>query len=416
LPSFIFLIKLLMASAPTPLFRFWGRLPFEALLVSGLVFLVMGLIAALPWSFKAFDPVKEVLRDFSYTDVYYSKVSREASVDTSIVLVNIGSSDRATLAALVRAVGAAQPRVIGIDAYFTAWAPDSGTAQLAAALRQQRHRLVTAEYVYEAAAGPARLVGSAPALAPGRRGYVNFVGNDSLDGTVREFSPFRRVQGRELRSWSAQILALASPPAFATLRARHRATETIRYSGNLSRFVAFEGAAVASGAVPPEALRHKMVLLGFLGEPLGTRSYLEDLHFTPLNARQVGRSLPDMYGLVIQANILSMMLRGSYITPVPQWLELLVAFGVCYCLLLVFMYLNMRRPLWYHPLSVVVQFGSGALLVYLAIELYVRAHLELGVALAVLAAVLSLKVLSLYGTLASWAYRKWGVRSYMVRA
>ena len=153
-----------------------------------------------------------------------------------------------------------------------------------------------------------------------------------------------------------------------------------------------------------------------LGEPLGSRTTLEDLHFTPLNRKQIGRSLPDKYGLVIQANILSMMLHRDYITPTPRWLEVLLAFGVCYCQMLFFMYLNVKHALWYHPLSAVVQFGSGAVLVYLAIALYVGANLDLGVAFAVLTVVVGLRVLSLYGALASWLHRKWGFRSYVVRS
>ena len=397
-------------SSPTAGGRRRNHLPLEAFLVSVLVFLVLGALAIIPWGFKAFDPIKEVLNDFSYTDVYYTKISREARVDTSIVLINIGRADRRALADLVEAVGAAHPRAMGLDAYFLA-RPDAGTARLAKVLKAQP-RLVVGEYLTEPAGSPA----SAFNLPPTQRGYLNFVGNDSLNTTVRYFRPFLETADRRYTSWSAQLLRLADPAAFAALQSRQQDRETIRYQGDLSRFIAYEGAAVTAGAVPPAALKGKIIILGFLGEPMGTRTSLEDLHFTPLNAKQLGRSLPDMYGPVIQANILSMMLHRDYITPTPRWGELLLAFGVCYLHVMLFMYLYVHYLLWYHPLTTVIQFVSGAVLVYFMIQLFVGASVGLGVVLPVLTMILAVDVLCLYEALAAWLYRKRGIRSYIIHA
>jgi CHASE2 domain-containing sensor protein len=391
-----------------------GRLWVEALLATVLVFIVLGLLALLPFGFKAFDPVKEVLKDFSYTDVYYSKISRAASVDTSLVLVNIGRANRAELAAMVETVGQAQPRVIALDAYFPARA-DSGTALLKTAIDANRARLVTGEYLYQPNGRVTRFVQSAPGLAGAHTGYLNFVGDDSLDTTIRYVRPFQQMNssGREYPSWSAAVVQLADPAAYAALRERGREEEVIRYRGDINRFVHFEGTEVLAGAVPAAALRGKIVILGFLGEQIGNKSSLEDLHFTPLNKEQLGRSKPDMYGPIIQANIVSMMLHRDYINTTPLWLELLLAFGLCYLHVVLFMYLSVNHGLWYHPISKVVQFATGALLVYLMIELYAGANRSVSTTLAVLAIVLAVDVLYLYETLAAWLYQKRGIRSYV---
>lgn len=389
-----------------------GRLSVEALLATILVFIVLGLLALLPFGFKAFDPVKEVLKDFSYTDVYYSKISRSASVDTSIVLVNIGKADRAALATLIETVGRAQPRVIALDAYFPARA-DAGTNLLQAALDANRARLVVGEYLYSPTGKPARLLTSGQGLGAAHTGYLNFVGDDSLNTTIRYWRPFQQINGVEHPSWSAAVLQLADPGAYATLQRRGREEEVIHYRGGINRFVHFECPELLAGAVPPRALKDKIVILGFLGEQIGNNSSLEDLHFTPLNKEQLGRSKPDMYGPVIQANIISMLLHHDYINTTPVWLELLLAFGLCYLHMMLFMYLSVKYSLWYHPISKVVQFATGALLVYLMIELYAGANRSVSTTLAVLSIVLAVDVLYLYEALAAWLYKKRGIRSYV---
>jgi CHASE2 domain-containing sensor protein len=228
--------------------------------------------------------------------------------------------------------------------------------------------------------------------------------------------PFRRVGTTIYASWSAAVVQLADPAAYAALQARRREQEVIHYRGGINRFAHFEGAEVLAGAVPAAALRGKIIILGFLGEQIGNNSSLEDLHFTPLNKEQIGRSKPDMYGTVIQANIVSMLLHQDYINTTPKWVELVLAFGLCYLHVLLFMYLSVNYGLWYHPISKVVQFVTGALLVYLMIELYAGANFSVSTTVAVLTIVLAVDVLYLYEALAAWLYKKRGIRSYVVHA
>ena len=64
-------------------------------------------------------------------------------------------------------------------------------------------------------------------------------------------------------------------------------------------------------------IKDKIVLLGFMGINLNDKTF-EDIFFTPLNERYAGKSFPDMYGVVIQANIISMILNKKYINTMPQ--------------------------------------------------------------------------------------------------
>lgn len=60
---------------------------------------------------------------------------------------------------------------------------------------------------------------------------------------------------------------------------------------------------------------------------------MKDRYYTPLNERSSGRSIPDMFGVIIHANIISMLLDEDYIDDVPEWLLYLFSFLYFYQLL-----------------------------------------------------------------------------------
>ena len=65
---------------------------------------------------------------------------------------------------------------------------------------------------------------------------------------------------------------------------------------------------------PLSQIENKIVLLGYRGKVMVhekpdikniQNKHDEDMYFTPLNPFMTGRALPDMYGVDIQANIIS---------------------------------------------------------------------------------------------------------------
>lgn len=86
-------------------------------------------------------------------------------------------------------------------------------------------------------------------------------------------------------------------------------------------------------------IKDKIVLMGIvplidISDPksLANITY-EDTYYTPLNPNYVGRSYPDMYGLMIHANVIAMMLDENYINESPLWLS--VTLGIVCTLLAV---------------------------------------------------------------------------------
>ena len=302
------------------------------------------------------------------------------------MLVNIGGPDQQTrsqLATLLRALRSYEPKVVGLDAYFE-FRVDTANARLVAAMRALP-QLVTGVKLDSTAAGW-RTTRSDQQLVPGTIGYLNFMGDNPLTSTIRHFRPFVHQSDSTYRSWSACVVSKYSAAAYQALRARHAPTapelEEIRYWGSVNQFQHYEAAELLNGLVPADSLRGKIVLLGVMGEQAAAPpTSLEDLHFTPLNQESLGRSQPDMYGVVIQANIISMLLRQDYLTATHWTVNWLLALLVCFSFCLVSLYWEKRSPigyaLWSTPLSVGFQLVLGIVFFFLVVELYKKANIHL---------------------------------------
>ena len=85
------------------------------------VFIVIGLLALLPLNTGLLNPVKKAFADFDFNDLAYAKVGKKTdSIDPRIVIVNIGTADRAMIAGMLEKVSSQNPKAIGLDAYFDA--------------------------------------------------------------------------------------------------------------------------------------------------------------------------------------------------------------------------------------------------------------------------------------------------------
>lgn len=416
-----------MPPAPSTL----KKLALETGAATLVVFTLAWLVGLFPFQFGIFEPVREVLADFSYTDLYYSDLRAKQgsapsvdSVNKDIVLINIGARSmrgRAELAAVLHAVAACQPRVVGLDAYFLPRL-DSANAALAAAIGELPHVVVGAFL-------PARRTRphpspTQPELAKVPHGFLNFKGDDSLNTTIRHFRPFIHAADTVYLSWSAELVKRYDTAAYAVLCRRHPAAtaeeEEIRYRGNVQSFQHLEATELLDGSMSPAAirdhLRGKLVLLGAMGEQAGqlspTDSY-EDRFFTPLNEKRMGRTRPDMYGVVIEANIVAMLLHKDYINATPKWLEWALAVVICYGLIFLFSFVAERFPLWYTPLNRIAQFLLLLILVYVVVQVYAHYSRTIDITLSLAALALVGDAVALYEALRDslsngwrWARRK----------
>ena len=104
----------------------------------------------------------------------------------------------------------------------------------------------------------------------------------------------------------------------------------------------------------PSVIKDKIVLIGFLGKQFGDPAW-EDKFFTPLNKKIGGRANPDMFGLVIHANIIASILNQDYVEILQPWQEAAVAFIICLLNVALFTVINRKWPIMYDGISVIIQ-------------------------------------------------------------
>ncbi len=147
------------------------------------------------------------------------------------------------------------------------------------------------------------------------------------------------------------------------------------------------------------------MLLGFFVKtpPL----VIDDLHFTPLNEIVSGKSFPDMYGVVIHANILSMILSGKY----PRLASAGIAYLFAFLITLLFnFYILLRYNKKAHPSHlgfILVQIFSILLMLYFFLILYKYFFFKVALEPIMICMVLSLEMDSLYKRLALWLHKKY---------
>ena len=78
----------------------------------------------------------------------------------------------------------------------------------------------------------------------------------------------------------------------------------IPYASYSEHFTTISTQEILNASVDLNLLNGKIVLIGFCGSENGM-TVIDDKHFTPLNDNYAGKSLPDMYGIYIHANIIS---------------------------------------------------------------------------------------------------------------
>ncbi len=320
---------------------------FSVHTVTGTIFviLVTYLLGQITLNIDFFNPVQQALADFKITDVVYSDFKEKRPPEQNIVLVNIGNLDRAGLAAELEIINSYGPAVIGIDAFFKNPKDPEGDSLLAAAMRNTKNLVLVSKLdsFADNSQNFTHRIKSIPLFSEkAHSGYANFItGADDGFLTTRRFTTNEKLNAETEWSFASKILSIYAPEKFQQLAKRPKQQEVINYNGNLEHFFHLDYPDVFDETKDLSFLKGKIVLMGFLGEPMGKPS-LDDVFFTPLNESKAGRSFPDMYGITVHANILSMMLGGFYIQQTPYWLDPLLAIVLCMLNVALFLYVGYK--------------------------------------------------------------------------
>lgn len=408
--------------------KFW----LNCLLATATVFALMWALSKLTELnlFDAFDPIGQALKDFELTDYAFSNLRDPPDVDQRIILVNIGNIPRGAIAEQIRIISKYRPKVIGIDSFFncegglrdTVNCPqlldEMGNLMLSNAIQEAGNvvlvsKLLQSKSLYRA--GVENQWDSVEYSDPvfqdyALSGYANLATDADYQEDVkicRSFIPVVEVKGKRELAFGVKMAMLFDSARTEEFLKRDKEEELVNFRGNVElqeiRLEALQNKDLSTTRYPmmffaidvdqifredfhPDLIKDRIVLMGFLGDRIGDPAW-NDKFFTPLNKKVAGRANPDMFGVVIHANIISMILNGDFIDELEDWHKYVIAFIFCYFNIALFFYINSRFPVWFDSVSLVIQVLQIVLLMGFTIWIFSESDfkLDLTVTLAAIA-------------------------------
>lgn len=400
---------------------------YQSLAITGFVFFMLwgvGKITDLKL-FTAFDTIGQAMQDFELTDYAFSNLRPEPVVDERIVMVNIGVLSRREVAEQIRILSQYKPRVIAFDGFFNCEGNlrDSincpelldtlGNLLLSNAIQEAGNVILGSKLLQTAALGKSdtdvfdSLEVSDPIFGNfSLEGYTNLPTNALYQEDVklcRSIIPRTSVNGREQLYFGVQIAKQYDSAKAIKFLARNKYEELLNFRGNIevrqlriqsikneevgstnfkTMFFVVDADQVLREEVIPELFKDKIVIMGYLGDYLGDPAW-EDKFFTPLNKKVAGRANPDMFGPVLHANAVAMILNEDYIDEIPLWGQISIAIVVCILTVALFIVIDTRLPMWFDALSVIIQIIELLLISSLIITAFVAWSLKLELSVAI---------------------------------
>jgi len=363
--------------------KFW----IDCVLATVLVFLsIWGLFGITQLQvFNAFDPIGQALSDVELTDYVFSTLREDPDVDQNIVIVNIGNLSRRQIGEQIQIISKYGPKVIGIDGFFdcskglrdTINCPQLrdtfGNLMLSNAIQEAGNVVLVTKVLQADTLLPADVYDSlrrsdslftAPAI---REGYANLDTDAAFQDdvkTCRLFNPKLDIKGKPHYAFAVELAMEYDSIQTQEFLQRNNYSEVINYKGNVydifgstnypQMFYTLDVEDIASENFVPEMIKDKIVIFGFLGEYLGDPSW-DDKFYTPLNKKLAGKANPDMFGAVVHANIVSMILNKDYVAQMAEWQEVAMAIILCLLNVALFSLINTNLPLWYDGITKLLQ-------------------------------------------------------------
>lgn len=345
---------------------------FEYLIINLFVFAGIGLLSFVVFNVSLLNQFTQAFKDFTLTDIYYTNgLDQNKIYDGPLVLINVENKDREKIAFLLQRLEEGKPKVIGMDIIF----PDKKDSVGDETLKQTFARYNNIVLPYIASDGTMDETRSNKFFQTKTTGFVNLYGEDKEYSTVRHYYPVIN----SVPAFTTAIMQMYdSSKASSLLKMGEHKTE-IKYYGNLQNFTYKTVAEVMDPSFDPDTLlKGKIVLVGYMGRTDTSGSQLdEDRFFTPLNKRLSGRSLPDMYGCVLNANIIRMALEKDYIYAFPSWLNWVLAFSLSWVILPLFIKWWVHKAVWFHLYTMLLQLVVSMLFVFLTVLLYAKLNLKI---------------------------------------
>ncbi|WP_405399905.1 CHASE2 domain-containing protein [Maribacter sp. Asnod2-G09] len=328
--------------------------------------LVCYFLSLLFFNTSFFNPLSKAVKDFSFLDVYYSeRLNKNENINPNIILINVEHKSRYEIAQVMEQVLDAKPKVIGFDVILKEFQKSKEDTLLAIYLRKER--VVTSLVLSND-----EIISNHPFFRFHKEpGFVNFT-FDSENTVVREFESERQQFNTTYESFSkviAQEYLSHKKWESNKLDEKLKEARVINYQGDLDHFLYFT-IDDFMGLDDKSIIHDKIVLLGYLGSPTGNVFDVEDKHFTPLNHITSGKSIPDMNGLVIHANIIAMLITDKFMYKVSTFWIVVLTFLCSFLASIYFIWLTKRLKISYRTVRKTILFLFAVLLVWVTLLLF----------------------------------------------
>lgn len=370
----------------------------HSLIVTILTFLAIWFFDLIRLNLHFLDPFNKGLKDYEVTDIVYSKLRDEhIDLEQRIVLVNTGRPNRDTMRMMLDRIIAAGPKVIALDLLLSDRKEPKSDSLLQRSLKSFDNFVLGTRlegynednHLFEAEVDCDTFF-----CDYAYPGFTNFPANDTR--TIRIFSPRENTKSGEALAFSVRAAKLYDPKSVENLFKRNKEIEEIYFFGGEDNYLQFEPANILDTSIDLRPLlKDKIIMMGFLGS-YSWEDPLLDRHFTPMNSHYTGRNIPDMYGIVIHANIAKMILDGVYVREISHWVNLLLTFIFCYFNIHLFYKIHHRVSVPYHFVTRFLQIAEIIALFFLVALAFHFFRFRIDFGLGITAMLLTFDIIKFY--------------------
>lgn len=376
------------------------------------------LLHFLPINQAFIDPFSEYIKHQDLMDITCSRFRDHMDpklFDSRIFVINTGVTDRQKIITAINFLQRNSVRVIGVDILFDSLSGNAQDTVFHNLVINSRSSVFAKVYHGRAHGNTSDSAEfSHSFLVPAdQQFYVNLSTDDGY--TARSFQPFYNGPGAA-PSFPVAIAARMDSTSVDNLAARGFIKEWINFrrfqsattdqSGRKER--SFPNYAITdierflsdTASYGNDYFRNKAVLFGFCD--IKPTAPLKDRYFTPLNQVPVGRSLPDMYGVVIHANIISMILDHDYINELNVFITLFIASLIFIFNYVLFERIHNRKYFFNLALIRLLQLLQFVILFSVSIWMLAQHNLKLGFVMLVATIIFSFELWEFYYLKIRW--------------
>jgi CHASE2 domain-containing sensor protein len=324
---------------------------------------VLGLISIAFFNIRFFDPFQQAFKDFSFLDIYFSqRLNEDAKINSEIILVNIEKHQRPEIAFLLESVIKTDPKVIGFDIILREKESHDATDSLLAILLKNDKVVTSFEILDE------KLIKNDAFFGQGKNeSFANF--NFNKENVIRRFKGITEINGKTYLSFASKVAQKylgIERWAYLDFDSELKTEQYINYSGNLEKYpvLSIEDFLMNDQKM---FLKDKIVVIGYLGTMDSSSKFdIEDKEWTPLNEVIAGKSDRDMYGAVVHANIINMLIKNNTIKRVSHIWVIVITILSVYFSTVIYLILNHKYKNTYGIRIQIYQLGFSIILLLLS--------------------------------------------------